>query len=83
MFIPPKYKCNYCGKEENAIWTGEPHWEMPYNWEQILGEQWGPENDKHFCSNKCKDYYLNRGPYCFCIKGNIIGHKHIPGKCGI
>ena len=62
-FIPPKYSCDVCGAEEEAEWTGEPHWDVPQTWKGWAEDVEG----KHYCPN-CVAMPLT--------KGAIVNQEH-------
>ena len=41
MFIPPKYQCDCCNKQESASWTGQSNCEIPDNWLKV--------DNYHYC----------------------------------
>jgi len=45
MFIPPRYVCDCCHTDEEAEWTGLPHWDIPLRWSEV----YIAGKDKHFC----------------------------------
>ena len=51
MFLPPKYRCDACGSEQAAEWTGLPNWDVSLGW----AEHYNPNGEnKHYCKSCMK-----------------------------